>query len=258
MGNPGLEGKVKLRSPPSPVSALPKVLVVAITAITKVLVAAITMAVVVVVIGAVVPDFKTEILNIGAEMGFGDKLALNPAAESYLNQTWGGQTLNLPAEGTSELCYKDEYGRDMCEAHGNGKLVTVTNQQNAHNPTMAELKAFLNEDQTERYVYSKPSFVCADFAAIVHDNAEAKGIRCAFVAIDGTGSSHALDAFQTTDDGLVFVDDTGTTTGFGTDKFAKITMGSEVSEVVVFRSCFFDNVGLSSDLGRIISGEMWW
>jgi hypothetical protein len=239
-----------LRSVPRPVSALLKLLFVAII-----------IAVVVVVIGAVVPGFTPEILilNIAAEMGFGDKVALNPAAESYLNQAWGGQTINLPAEGTSELCYKDKYGHDTYVIYYNDTDATVTNQQNVHNPTMAELKAFLNEDQTERYVYSKPSFVCTNFAVILHDNAEAKGIRCAFVAIQGTGSSHALDAFQTTDDGLIFVDDTGTTTGFGVDKLAKITMGSEVSEVAVFRSGFFvQGSSQWSDLGSIISGEMWW
>jgi len=146
------------------------------------------------------------------------------------------------------------------EVYSDGKHVTITNHQNAHNPTMAELKAFLKRDYTENYVYSDPSFVCTNYAAVLHNNAEANGIRCAFVSIQGAASNagHALDAFQTTDDGLVFVDDTGVSDGTGIDKFGKITMGQELSEVPVFRSDFLVQVYGTSTLGPIISGEMWW
>ena len=66
-----------------------------------------------------------------------------------------------------------------------------------------------------------PPDVCGDFAERLHNNAEMAGIRCAYVAIDlsgytdpnnygiGSNTGHALDAFQTTDRGLVYVDDTG-------------------------------------------------
>ena len=63
--------------------------------------------------------------------------------------------------------------------------------------------------------------VCGDFAERLHNDAEQAGIRCAYVSIDLSGytdpahlgipsdSGHALDAFQTTDRGLVYVDTTG-------------------------------------------------
>jgi hypothetical protein len=63
--------------------------------------------------------------------------------------------------------------------------------------------------------------ICADFAERLHNEAEKTGIRCAYVSIDLSGypdpshlgipsnSGHALDAFQTTDRGLVYVDATG-------------------------------------------------
>ncbi len=63
--------------------------------------------------------------------------------------------------------------------------------------------------------------VCADFAERLHNDAEMASIRCAYVSLDITGypdpnhlgipsdSGHALDAFQTTDRGLVYIDDTG-------------------------------------------------
>ena len=70
-------------------------------------------------------------------------------------------------------------------------------------------------------VQPNPPDVCGDFAERLHNNAEMAGIRCAYVAIDlsgytdpnnygiGSNTGHALDAFQTTDRGLVYVDDTG-------------------------------------------------
>lgn len=63
--------------------------------------------------------------------------------------------------------------------------------------------------------------VCADFAERLHNDAEMADIKCAYVSIGLSGYSdpnnfgissdtgHALDAFQTTDRGLIYVDDTG-------------------------------------------------
>jgi len=93
---------------------------------------------------------------------------------------------------------------------------------------------------------------------MLHNNAEANGIRCAVVAIYGSSDGHALDAFQTTDEGLVFVDDTGNTQGQDVDKFAKITVGQEISEVSAFRSDSLVQVSGPSGLGPVDSGYMWW
>jgi hypothetical protein len=204
------------------------------------------------------PGLKTEILGIAVQTGVGDNLALNPAAENYLHQTWEGQTINLPAEGTFKLRYDDSSGQHHVQIYPDGSYVTITNHQNAHNPTMAELKAFLKEDQTENYVYSDTSFVCTNYAVMLHDNAEAHGIRCALVGVEYAtpDGGHALNAFQTMDEGLVFVDDTGASNTTGFDRFAKVTMGQPVSEVPVFMSDY--QVSVDSTLEPVVSGEMWW
>ncbi len=52
--------------------------------------------------------------------------------------------------------------------------------------------------------------ICGDFAEVLHNNAELFGIKAAWVALDfKEGPGHALNAFQTTDRGLVFIDSTG-------------------------------------------------
>ena len=103
---------------------------------------------------------------------------------------------------------------------GDGEPIELINNTNATNPTYAELVAFITEDTTDSKLYRDGSkslgniivvHVCADFAEEVHNNAEAKGIRAAWVGIDFRGSAegHALNAFETTDRGLVYVDCTG-------------------------------------------------
>lgn len=116
--------------------------------------------------------------------------------------------------------FKEEYvwvgsmrGLDLNPAIGtaNGHKVWLHNNTEAQNPSWSQLMKFLNDDKTDALPYQEKVFVCADFAEMLHNNAEAAGWRCAYVTIDLTGytSGHALNAFQTTDRGLVYIDSTG-------------------------------------------------
>ncbi|MGA9138967.1 MAG: zinc finger AN1 domain-containing stress-associated protein [Methanocella sp.] len=114
-------------------------------------------------------------------------------------------------------------------SNATGAAVALVNYKNATDPTCDQLADFLKADKTIETRYSYPNFTCADFARKVHDNAEASGIRCGFVAIDfydtaidysvydnGNGKfsapvrssdvGHGIDVFNTSDRGLVFVD----------------------------------------------------
>jgi hypothetical protein len=51
--------------------------------------------------------------------------------------------------------------------------------------------------------------VCCDFAERLHNDAEIAGLKCAYVAIDLSTGGHAIVAFQTSDKGLIYIDDTG-------------------------------------------------
>jgi hypothetical protein len=86
-------------------------------------------------------------------------------------------------------------------------VVLVDNPQ-AHNPTWNELMSFLASDNTEQHEYIPNVYDCSQFSRDLHNNAEAAGIRAAEVQVrfqnDPVG--HALDAFITTDYGLVYVD----------------------------------------------------
>jgi hypothetical protein len=113
-------------------------------------------------------------------------------------------------------------------------LIVLRNNPQAHNPTWDELKSFLKDDATDRHLYQPGRFTCGDFAEMLHNNAEAAGIRAAIVAIElispsipGGIINHSLDAFETTDRGLVYIDDTSSSSGFFADKQANVVVGED-------------------------------
>ncbi len=97
------------------------------------------------------------------------------------------------------------------ECGGDGKAIILDNNPDATNPTYDELAAFIKEDPTDRKEYvenGSGAYVCADFAEEVHNNAEAAGIRAGWVGItfEGTDNGHAINIFETTDRGTVYID----------------------------------------------------
>jgi hypothetical protein len=86
--------------------------------------------------------------------------------------------------------------------------IQLVNNATAADPSWEQLASFLLSDPTDEQDYVPGVFMCGSFAEEVHNNAEAAGIRAAWVSLDFESDSkgHALNAFYTTDRGLVFVD----------------------------------------------------
>ena len=120
--------------------------------------------------------------------------------------------------------------------------IILTNNPKAKDPTWSQLESFLGEDITDKQIYDYSSFVCADFAEMLHNNAEKAGIRAAYVSIElgpasyrPTSGGHALVAFQTTDRGLVFIDSTAPLEGgLEADKMVDLREGAEYIPQSVF------------------------
>jgi len=97
------------------------------------------------------------------------------------------------------------------ECGGDGKAIILDNNPEATDPTYDELVAFIKKDLTDNkdYIEDGPdAYVCSDFAEEVHNHAEAAGIRAGWVGVtfEGNDEGHALNAFETTDRGLVYID----------------------------------------------------
>jgi hypothetical protein len=172
-------------------------------------------------------------------------------------------------------------GPDGVQANSYDDFIVLVNNDNAKNPTYSQLINFLKADRTDQYPYQTvfllPSFysgtaeshvnlisiegiidgtkqpntprICCDFAETLHNNAEKAGIRCAYVSIDfAVGPGHALNAFDTTDRGLVYIDDTGVT-GRGPsscDKIVTVKIGNSY-----IPTSLFPESGWSSTWGNV-------
>lgn len=74
------------------------------------------------------------------------------------------------------------------------------------NPTFQELRDFILRDPTSRNEFVLNHYECRHFATDVNNNAEAEGLRCAFVLLCFDRGQHAVVAFDTTDEGLIYIE----------------------------------------------------
>ncbi len=131
-------------------------------------------------------------------------------------------------------------------ASGSGQALKLYENAQAVDPSWTQLKAFLMADNTDQQAYIADVFVCADFAAMLHNRAEMVGIKTGYVSIDFvSGPAHALNAFYTTDRGLVYIDCTGpgfqeVTLAVDYDKVAYIEMGRDCGLIPLDKATSFD------------------
>jgi len=87
------------------------------------------------------------------------------------------------------------------------RAVEGSAQSTLVNPTWLELKEFLKRDDTDTIPYDIDSFDCDGYAITIRDRASMLSFRCAFVGLDfGETVGHSINAFETTDSGLIYVD----------------------------------------------------
>lgn len=162
-----------------------------------------------------------------------------------------------------------EYEYVSCGANcyyvgADGQPIVLVNNPDAKDPTWAELKNFLVVDRTDYSSYVYGSFTCGDFAEVLHNNAEQAGIRAAWAAIDFSdgGIGHANNAFNTTDEGLVYIDDTGIqdtdqirNSGCARDRRASVSIGSDYTTESIFFCVWYDEW---ESLGVVSSISITW
>ncbi len=125
--------------------------------------------------------------------------------------------------------------------------IELKNNPRAVNVSYQVLLDFVQRDTTDLLPYvergnqnGQTAFVCSDFAELLHNNAEVAGIRAGYVSIDWMSGEigHAIVAFETTDQGLVFIDCTGQSEYSQVEEGnAGVTLGSwdKVAYVVIGR-----------------------
>jgi hypothetical protein len=100
---------------------------------------------------------------------------------------------------------------------GDDRPIELINAPSTDEVSYSQVLAFIKNDSTDQLPYIDRGqselvpFVCSDFAETLHNNAEAAGIHAGYVGIDWQdgGIGHAVNVFETTDRGIVYIDCTG-------------------------------------------------
>jgi len=115
---------------------------------------------------------------------------------------------------TYELGYQEAYAEAYEKGYGKGYEIGLgmvskegaATRVELRNPTHRELREFLASDETDSNPFISGEYVCFDFATDLNNNAEANGIRAAYVRIRFKEWGHAVVAFETADRGLIFIE----------------------------------------------------
>ena len=172
----------------------------------------------------------------------------------------------LPAMRTAEIGkefqehkYVLEVGRGYA-AGGDGHKIELLDNPEAKDPTWAELIAFLEADTTDEYLYTSV-FKCGDYAEIVHNNAEEAGIRAGFavVYLEEWDDMHGINAFNTVDEGLVYIDCTGPDweSSCSADKIVYVETGYTYMPELIF-PCPDDPGYTCENLGTVTRVNIHW
>jgi hypothetical protein len=156
--------------------------------------------------------------------------------------------------------YRDTWGSVYSDVQPPFVGADIVDYETATNPTWAQLLGFLQNDKTDQKAYVPGIYMCGDFARDVHNNAERAGIRAAYVAVEFTDVYHALNAFKTTDRGLVFIDCSGLEAWESGPSNRDKTVNVELDRKYVPKSLFPES-GWSStwgNMGTILDVQVYW
>lgn len=130
--------------------------------------------------------------------------------------------------------------------------IALVNNDQAENPTYAQLLTFLKTDTTDKRRYTS-TYKCGDFAETLHNNAERAGYKAGWVTLYGI--NHVCNVFQTSDKGLVYIDCTGVPSGSNSCYDTKVSVGTRKAYKRV--PLFCSNVYFGS-MGTVKSYKIYW
>lgn len=102
----------------------------------------------------------------------------------------------------------------------------LNGQTGLRNPAWTEIKAFITQDTTDMIPYNIKTFACSGYAILIRDHSRQLGFRSAYIQLEFPSlAGHVLNAFQTTDYGLVYIDCTSS------DKVGYVISGKEYGTI---------------------------
>ena len=133
-----------------------------------------------------------------------------------------------------------------------GHQISLINNNSAVNPTYSQLLSFIKEDKTDEQRYIPGKYTCGDFAETVHNNAEKAGYKAGWVTIEGI--NHCCNVFQTSDEGIIYIDCTGSPNGEKScDTSVKLENGIEYQPIPLFIKNYY-----IYPMGIVSSYKVYW
>jgi len=131
-------------------------------------------------------------------------------AAGYANGYSAGQNVGYSSgkqEGYDlgkEEGYNAGYASGKAAGYDEGVQAGSGHGYTLKDPTYKEALLFIEQDKTNENEYVEDTYVCAHFTRDVCNNAEQRGLRCAFVELRYRDGGHSIIAFNTIDKGLVY------------------------------------------------------
>lgn len=102
--------------------------------------------------------------------------------------------------------YNTGYTSGKADGYEEGVQASLGHGYALRDPTYAEAVLFIAQDRTSENEYVEDTYVCSHFCRDVCNNAEQSGLQCAYVDLRYPEMGHAIVAFDTVDQGLVYFD----------------------------------------------------
>jgi hypothetical protein len=204
-------------------------------------------------------EMDLEIANNSLDQAQEDLTSAQQELSSVQQELSSSELTISSLESKLEL-YEDTWGSVYSGVQPNFVGANIVNYETATNPTWAQLLDFLLRDRTDQNAYVPGVYMCGDFARDVHNNAERAGIRAAYVAVEFSSGYHSLNAFKTTDQGLVFIDCTGLEAWESGPSNRDKTVNVKLGRSYVPKSLFPES-GWSStwgNMGTVLDVEIYW
>lgn len=173
------------------------------------------------------------------------------------NPTYSSTSYDINKDKNSNWVWSNDY---TLVGSGTGRPVELYENPNTTNPTWEQLLSFLRTDDTDKIDYVPGNFVCIDFAETLHNNAEKSGIRCGLVVLYPI--SHACNAFETTDRGLVFIDCTGLSRyqigPYDEDTIVDVQLGADYVPRYIFSNRLGNTIYTIESFGTVTRYQICW
>jgi len=134
-----------------------------------------------------------------------------------------------------EAIYTSRYEEGYDDGYTQGVTDGVGRGYNVRDPTYEEALEFVSSDKTDRNPYVEEEYTCVNFAGDFKNNAFIAEYRCGLVYIEFTDSAHAIVCFNTTDEGLIFVEPQD-------DELVTLTVGQPYYDRTRYEITFDDTV----------------